>query len=330
MQDEISRINNICLVILTLIASTAALIYTKNIMIPLVFAIFLYSVVSSGIRYFRKKYKLSKRSAVLVTLALALGSTAFSVFFTVISIQNFVQSSHEYQAKILAFVDWATQIADKFGYAFNAQNIKTELTQLPLFDIAQTLTGGIFTFLGNLVLVLVLTLFLGVGSRTAEHNALLSQIQSNVSKYIFIKWLSSLTGGTLIWLILIICKVQLAFMLAILAFLLNFIPSIGAVVATLLPLPIILLQYGFGWQFTVVLAFISLVQFSIGSFVEPKLIGNSVNLHPITVLVSLLFWGLVWGIPGMFLSVPITAAFRIIFSKIEPTRPIADLLSGKI
>lgn len=328
--DPISKINNICLVTITLILSTTALMYTKVIMVPLVFAIFLYATTSSTIRYFSKRWKLSKKMAIFATFSVIVFTTSITSIFMITSIKDFVQSSHEYQSKVLAFIDWVTKSALQFGYEFNAETIKQKLTELPLFDIAQGVTGNIFSFIGNLFLVLILALFLGVSNRKSEGSPkIVEEIKVNISRYIFVKVMTSAINGILVWLILMICNVQLSFLLGVLAFLLNFVPSVGGLITTLLPIPIILLQYGFGWQFTLGLSLIAVSQFITGSFVEPRMIGDSVDLHPITILISLLFWGLIWGVPGMFLSVPITAVLRIIFYRIETTKPLAELLAGR-
>ena len=120
----------------------------------------------------------------------------------------------------------------------------------------------------------------------------------------------------------------MAFMFATLTFLLNFIPTIGSIIAVLIPLPIMLLQFGFGSGFFGCLLLLGLIQISIGNVLEPKLMGDSTGLHPVTVLLSLTFWGLLWGVTGMFLSVPIMASLRLIFSKFELTSPIADAFAG--
>jgi len=109
-----------------------------------------------------------------------------------------------------------------------------------------------------------------------------------------------------------------------------FIPTIGSIVATVIPAPVVLLQFGFGWQLWIILAVSMAIQFTIGNVVEPKLLGERMDLHPITVLLFLMFWGLVWGLPGMFLAVPITAVLKIILSRIDTTEPLAELMAGRI
>ena len=122
----------------------------------------------------------------------------------------------------------------------------------------------------------------------------------------------------------------MAFMFAILTFLLNFIPNIGSIVAVIIPMPIVLLQYGANHQFILALILLSSVQTLIGNIFEPKIMGESMGLHPVTILFFLTFWGSIWGVIGMFLSVPITATLKIIFEKFSFTRPIAQLFAGRI
>ena len=94
--------------------------------------------------------------------------------------------------------------------------------------------------------------------------------------------------------------------------------------------PKLVVQFGFGWQFWVVLVLTSLIQFAVGSVLEPKIVGESLQLHPITIILSLLFWALVWGTAGMFLAVPITVVVRIVLERIEGTKPVAELLAGRL
>lgn len=136
--------------------------------------------------------------------------------------------------------------------------------------------------------------------------------------------------GILVGILFLIFGVDLTFMFVVLTILLNFIPSIGSVIATLLPLPVIMLQFGFTAPFYVILIGSGFIQFTIGNVVEPKFMGDSMDLHPVVVLMFLIFWGLVWGIPGMFLAVPITAVLKIVLSRIETTRPFAELLGGRL
>jgi len=161
-------------------------------------------------------------------------------------------------------------------------------------------------------------------------NKLYNAIQVKISQYVATKTMSSLATGLLVGIVLKAFNVELAFMFAVLTVLLNFIPSLGSIVATLIPLPVLLLQFGFTGPLFVVLGLSSLIQFSVGNIIEPKIMGESMDLHPVAVLVFLIFWGLVWGVAGMFLAVPITAVLKIALSRIKTTAPIAELLAGRL
>ena len=128
-----------------------------------------------------------------------------------------------------------------------------------------------------------------------------------------------------------ILGIDLALAFGIFAFLLNFIPSLGSVVATFLPLPIVLVTEDMTLATGIMaIAIPGAIQFSVGNVIEPKVMGKSLELHPVTILVALIFWGTLWGVVGMFLAVPITAVLRILLGRLEVTRPAAALLEGRL
>jgi AI-2 transport protein TqsA len=125
---------------------------------------------------------------------------------------------------------------------------------------------------------------------------------------------------------------ELAAFWAMLILLLNYVPYIGSFLSVLLPVALAVAQFGdFGTVLTLLLA-LTAVQFVIGNFLDPYLLGTSLNLSPFAILASLSIWSALWGIPGAFLAVPITAIMTIVFSEFAGTRPIAILLSqsGKL
>ena len=101
-------------------------------------------------------------------------------------------------------------------------------------------------------------------------------------------------------------------------------------IAVLLPIPVLFLQYGLGSRFFVFFGLLAATEFIIGNLLEPRFLGEGMDLHPVTVVASLIFWTLVWGVPGAFLSVPITASVKIVLSKIKHTRLVAEILAGRL
>lgn len=114
---------------------------------------------------------------------------------------------------------------------------------------------------------------------------------------------------------------------AVLTFALNFIPSIGSIVAVVFPAMVSLVQFDTITPFLVIVLFCGTVQFMIGNFLDPALLGRSLNMSTFMVIIALTFWSAVWGVIGAFLSVPLTVCILIVFSHIPALRPLAILMS---
>ena len=139
-------------------------------------------------------------------------------------------------------------------------------------------------------------------------------ITEQIQRYIATKFLISLLTGFLVGVVLWIFGVDFLIVWAVMAFFLNFIPNIGSILAVILPTVMTLIQYESVGYTVLVGGIISLVQNLIGNLVEPKIMGDKLGLNPLVILLSLLVWGYIWGIAGMFLSVPLTAVVKIIIS----------------
>jgi predicted PurR-regulated permease PerM len=155
----------------------------------------------------------------------------------------------------------------------------------------------------------------------------LEKVKHSIESYILVKTLISFLTASLSYVILIIIGVDFAFFWAFLIFLLNYIPNIGSLIATVFPAILTLIQFDTLWPAFFVLFGIGTIQFLIGNFIEPKAFGKSLNLSALAVILSLTFWGFIWGVVGMFLCVPITVIIMIILSNFEETKPFAILLS---
>jgi AI-2 transport protein TqsA len=182
------------------------------------------------------------------------------------------------------------------------------------------------------VVVLIFVFFLLIGSPTIDgRHQTLQDINQQVRSYLSLKTVISIFTGFAFGLALHLFGVPMAFTFGVMAFLLNFVPNVGPIVASILPIPLIIFdpEGSLAWMASVILV-TSMIQVISGNLVEPKIMGQSSDLHPVTILLALMFWGVMWGVIGMFLATPITAAIKIIFERIEQTRPIADLMAGRL
>ncbi len=162
-----------------------------------------------------------------------------------------------------------------------------------------------------------------------EMTKTLGKISNSISSYISLKTLVSIITGTLSYIVLALIGIDSPLFWAFLIFILNFIPTIGSLIATLFPASMALLQFGDINVALIVLGAVGAIQLIMGNIIEPKIMGNSLNVSSFVVILALSLWGAIWGITGMVLSVPITVILIILFSQFPGTRNVAVLLSEK-
>ena len=201
--------------------------------------------------------------------------------------------------------------------------------------------GTFFSFISNLFLILVFLIFILVGrgntkvkiqnsfseKRASKIIEVIQNIDAQVQKYLAIKTVVSLITGVLTTIVLLLFGLDFAIVFGFLTFLLNYIPTVGSIIATAFPVIIAVFQFGTVWPALWILAILIVMQLTLGNFIEPKLMGGGLGLSPLVVLFFLFFWGWLWGIPGMILSVPTAATIKIICNNIPSLRFVGELMS---
>ncbi len=174
-----------------------------------------------------------------------------------------------------------------------------------------------------------LAMFFVSADREVQVRKMLDQITIRIRSYLWMKTLTSAMTGLASYVILTLFGIDFALFWSFLIFMLNFIPAIGSIIGAIVPALMALVQFGDPLIALLVLASLGVIaQFFIGNFIEPRMMGRSLNLSPFIIILSLSAWGFVWGIAGMFLSVPLTVVAMIICSHFEATRPVAVVLSS--
>jgi len=212
---------------------------------------------------------------------------------------------------------------------------------MDIFDMTLSMMGTLFLT----VLFLVFLLMANVGhdyyeldsrwkaNAVERKHGLGWRARSTVQRYIAIATIMSISVGLLVWFVLSQLKVDLAFCFAFLSFLLHFIPHFGYMVAILAPLPFVFLDPSKTWaDFFACIIWPTLIHHIFSSFVEPKLLSKTLNLHPVTVLVGLAFWTVCWGPVGAVLSAPLTCIFRLVMIDMDHpyTNFIAHVMEGRV
>lgn len=268
MNDIYARTNNICLVFITLAIGTVALIYMKPVLIPLIFSIFAYSVLTPMVTWIRSKVNVPKGVAVFFSLLFLFFLLTGIVLILVSSVEGFVQGAPKYKESITSTLVFIENRLDHFDINLDLDQLRDVIQSSSFLSFAQKFTGQLLTFLGNLFLVFIFAIFMMTGeSRTQKKPALLKEILLKVSSYVSAKFILSVTTGILVWIILAAFGIELAFIFALLTVLFNFIPTIGSILAVLLPLPVVFLQYQFGFHFFLILGLTGGIQFTIGNVI---------------------------------------------------------------
>ncbi len=360
-----SRIQTVCLATLTIVVVAVALYLLRVVLVPFILAAFLSLVLLPIVSFLMRKLRVRRPIALAITLLLGFLAVLGVGAFIAVSVGQFANNAGEYEAQLKQLLLKAensppikaivtlvakSEEAPPTGESLPAPAESTTedgiapernsgfrtsllLPEGAINGIARRLSTGVLSVLSNGFLVLLFTAFLLMGSvtRTKPREGVVGEIESRVQKYIAIKILSSMLTGFLVYLVLHFLGIRYAISFGAFAFILNFVPNIGSIVATLLPLPFVLLTPGVS-TVTVVLAVLLplCIQFLIGSVFEPKVMGDTLGLHPVVVLMSLIFWGMLWGFSGMLLAIPMTASAKIIFARIDVTKPIATLMEGRL
>jgi AI-2 transport protein TqsA len=156
-----------------------------------------------------------------------------------------------------------------------------------------------------------------------------TQIADKFQRYMLVRSAMSVLTGLVVWGFALVAGLELATAWGVIAFVLNYIPFIGPLVATVFPTIFALVQFG-SWQLAaIVFLVLNLIQFLIGSYLEPRIAGAALSLSPFLVLFAVFFWAFLWGIPGAFIGVPIVIAALALCEQRESTRWMAALLSGR-
>jgi predicted PurR-regulated permease PerM len=321
------------------------LVVGESLLLPLVIAIALWYLINTLARGFSR----IEVAGFKFPMPVCLGASLLTFLLLIWALVNFLSASADdvldvapvYQENLtrrlesVPFIDFT---------AFEERSLSeliTDWINIPSYasSIASSFAGILAN--GGLILIYLGFLFLEQGhfsnkisalvsnpDREDEAHRIITRIRDDIQKYISIKMFTSSLTGILSFTFLSTVGVDFAAVWGLLIFLLNFIPTVGSIVATIFPALIALAQSDGYTLFVLVLLGIGALQICIGNILEPRLMGSSFNLSPVVILLNLALWNAIWGIPGMFLCVPFLIIVAIVLSHFPQTRPVAIMLSS--
>lgn len=348
------RIQTACLMVVAAVAIGAALYWLRPVLLPFVLSIFLVVGLAPVLDLIEKRLRAPRLVAVAIAFLLGILLLALLWFFVWVSVASLLENVDDYHQRLEQLIHRAAAYLPLEGPAAGGGETPTGAEDGPrdrqeadaaedravgryIAHQARQMAGRLAAALTDLlasstmVLIFMFFLLLGGSSSAVPRSGVWRDIEAKIRGYIVTKTVISVFTGAAFGLVLWLFGIPLALVFGLLAFLLNYIPNIGPVIASLLPLPLIVLHPELSMPGMIAAIAVSGgVQFTSGNIIEPKIMGESFELHPVAILVTLMFWGVIWGIVGMFLAVPITAAVNILMERFERTRPIADVIAGRL
>ncbi|MBM4161451.1 MAG: AI-2E family transporter [Ignavibacteria bacterium] len=319
----------------------------SSILLPFVIAVFLSIIFGPLVTYLKQK-----RVPTFIALLVVLFSIASFLFLLAMvvssSVDSFVKEVPKYQERLLrlgaAVALTLNQLAADLNVKMEEVSFRNAFELSSLTSTVATGIGSFINLLTNIFLVLLFMVFIlaGTGELSIKIRKafpldqadrimeVLEKIGNRSRRYLVTKTFISAATGLMTFLILWILGVDFPLVWGFVTFLLNFIPNLGSLIAIILPFALSLLQFDSLQIPVLVLILLSATQFTLGSIIEPRLMAFRLNLSPLLVLVSLIFWGWLWGIVGMILAVPIMATVKIIFESIEALQPISVFMGRHI
>lgn len=327
----------VLLIIASLVIVIAGLKAAAGVFLPLLIAVFL-SMISLPLLNWLQAVRVPKGLAVLITIIVALGVLAAIVVLVGGSIGEFTREAPKYRAKVVNM--WAGVLAwvQAQGIAVSPGITRELLDPGRAMDMMTGTLRGVAAVLSNLLIVFLFIVFIlfeaagfpakvrvAFGERAGLER--FDKFLDEVQRYLAIKSTVSLITGVVVGTSLWLVGVDFPMLWGGLAFLLNYIPTIGSILAAIPPALLALIQLGPGYSLIVVLIFIT-VNITLGNLVEPYFMGRRLGLSTLVVILSLVFWGWVWGPVGMLLSVPLTMILKILLENTEDLRWIAVFLDA--
>lgn len=331
-------------ILFILIAIVTILVYSEEYAVPFVVALIIWFIIHElrenlqMIPWVRKNIPIwlqSMTAFLIITLVIAaiLNMVYYNVSILYESIDQYLAN---FQVVLLKLnktfgIDVATQVneyLDKFDFGALAGSTIDYMTSL-FGNGFLLIIYVVFLLVEETIFPLKLKAFYPAEEEQDKRQELFYKMDQNIGRYLRLKTLVSFITGALSYVALLIFGVEAALFWAFLIFILNFIPTVGSLIATLFPALFAVLQMADLAPFIYILVSVGAVQVIVGNIIEPKLMGTSLNMSALVVILSLTIWGAMWGVMGMILSVPITVMMMIVFEEIPSLRFIAIALSEK-
>jgi AI-2 transport protein TqsA len=335
-----SPVGHFLLMVAAFVIVVAGMRAAESLIVPLLLSAFI-AVIAAPPLFYLQKRGLPDWLALLLVVAAVVGVGALLVLLVGGSVKAFQANLPLYQDRLGQQAAEVLVLLRGYGVDISEETLYTFLDPKKAMAMVGQALSGLGGALTNTFLILLTVIFIlleAAGFPAKLHKMLdeaalplqhFETITLNIKRYMVIKASTSLLTGVVIAVWLTVLGVDFPILWGTLAFLLNFVPNIGSIIAAVPAVLLALIQLGSGAALWTGLGFL-LVNNVVGNVIEPRYMGKGLGLSALVVFISLVFWGWVLGPVGMFLSVPLTMTLKIAMDASESTRPIAILLGPEI
>jgi predicted PurR-regulated permease PerM len=333
---EQSQAVKLLVIVASFVIIVAGMKAAESIIVPFLLALFI-AIIASPPYFWLQEKGLPKVFAMLIVIFAFLFIISIIGLLIGTSINDFTSKLPLYESKLRSQIQGVIAWLTESGFLEKEINLQEMFNPSSVFKIiANTLNevSGLFAN-GFLILLMIIFMLLEVSSIPVKLKKMfndpetsinrVNSISENINKYIALKTAISIVTGLLVTIFLLIMGVDYAVLWGVLAFALNFIPTIGSIIALIPAALLTIVQFGFGQALIVIIGYL-VINTIMGNILEPRLMGKGLGLSTLVVFISLIFWGWVLGPIGMLLSVPLTITIKIILDSSEETRWFAVLL----
>jgi len=335
-EQHIEQKTPLLLTLASLVVVIAGMKVAAPLLAQFLMALFIAVVSTPSIRWMESK-KIPKAIAIIIVLIAILSFVTLIVFLVGDSVQDFGQNKDAYAAKFQSQVDALTSWLVGIGVPAQGLELGEIVKKLDLMALVSRVLGGLGVIFSDFFVIFLSVIFIlseitsfptkfsRAFKNSQEKMVHVNQILGKIRHYLAIKTAASLLTGALISIAMVIIGVDYPFLWGMLAFLLNYIPNIGSIIAALPAVMLALVQIGPVAVLWTAISFFA-VNNLVGNFLEPRFMGKMLGLSAFVVFMSLIFWGWIFGSVGMFLSVPLTMTIKIALETNEKTRWLAIML----
>ena len=336
MEIKKAKLSSPLLSIAAFIIIIAAAMYAEAIISPLLMAIFISIICAQAVRWLKKK-KVPDGLAVTIVVLLILGFYVGLFELISTSLSLFIQDAPKYQESLQETRESFRQFLADRGMGGAIIGEQGSIDPARIMEFTKQVVANLRQMISEELTFILLTIFLVaeiksinlkmevISKYSSTSMDYFKSIDHNIRHYLSIKTITSMATGILVGISLALIGVDYPVLWGFLAFLLNYIPTIGSFIAAIPAVLFSILALGFPTTFLTIGAYV-IINFSIGSVLEPKILGRGLGLSTFVVFFGLIFWGFTFGYVGMFLSVPIMMVIKIILEKNPKTKWVAAML----